>query len=76
MYRFSKRTSTTDIEKIEMERYRSELEDDLRHMVKKYCRIMSWEVSELDESRARQLIFSAIHDALVQLETEQIADRP
>ena len=66
----------TDIEKIEMERYRSELEDDLRHMVKKYCRIMSWEVSELDESRARQLIFSAIHDALVQLETEQIADRP
>jgi hypothetical protein len=61
----------TDIEQIEMSRYRSELEDDVRHMVKKYCRIMSWEVPQLDELRARQLILSAIHDALAKLETEQ-----
>lgn len=61
----------TDIEKIEMARYREELEDDLRHLVKKYYRIMSWEVPELDERRARQLLFSAIHDALAKLEAEQ-----
>jgi hypothetical protein len=61
----------TDIEKLEMARYRAELEDDLRHLVKKYCRIMSWEVPELDEGRAEQLLFSAIHDALAKLEKKQ-----
>jgi hypothetical protein len=61
----------TDIEKLEMARYRAELEDDLRHLVKKYCRIMSWEVPELDEVRAEQLLFSAIHDALGKLERKQ-----
>ena len=61
----------TDVEKIEMARYRSELEDDLHHMLKKYYRIMSWEVLELDEHRARQLILSSIHDALAKLEIEK-----
>jgi hypothetical protein len=61
----------TDIEKIEMARYRRELEDDLHHMVKKYCRIMSWEVPELDEQRAGQLLLSAIRDVLAKLEAEQ-----
>jgi hypothetical protein len=61
----------TDIEKIEMARYRGELDDDLRHMVSKYCRIMGWEVPELDEARARELLFSAIHDALAKLEAEK-----
>ena len=58
----------TDIEKLEMARYRAELEDDLRHMVKKYCRIMGWEVPELDEVRAEQLLFSAIREVLAKLE--------
>lgn len=60
-----------DLETIEMGRYRGELEDDLRHMVAKYCRIMGWEVPELDEQRARQLLLAAIHDALAKLETAQ-----
>ena len=58
----------SDIEAIEMTRYRQELADDLRHMLKKYSRIMGWEVPELDESRARDLLFSAIHEALRELE--------
>ena len=60
----------TDIEKIEMARYYGELEDDLRHMVKKYCRIMGWEVPELDEQEARKLIFEALRDALTKVERE------
>lgn len=59
----------TDIEKIEMARYRAELEDDLSHLVRKYCRIMSWDVPDLDETRARQLIFSAIREAFAKLES-------
>ena len=58
----------TDIEKIEMARYYGELEDDLRHMVKKYCRIMGWDVPDLDEQEARKIILEAMHDALAKVE--------
>ena len=61
----------TDIAKIEMARYRGELEDDLQHLVKKYCRIMGWEVPELNEQRARELLLAAIRDALAKLENQQ-----
>lgn len=61
----------TTIEEIELARYRRELDHDLRHMVEKYCRIMGWEVPELDEQRARRLLFSVIHDALAKLEAER-----
>jgi hypothetical protein len=60
----------TELEKIEMTRYYSELEDDLRHMVAKYCRIMGWEVPELDEEKARALIFESLHEALTTVEGE------
>jgi hypothetical protein len=52
------------IEQVEMARYRKELEDDVQHLVKKYCRIMGWEVPELDETAARALIFQALRGAL------------
>ena len=61
----------TDIETIEMARYHGELEDDLRHMVKKYCRIMAWEVPEVDEEKARKLILEGLHEALTKLEGTQ-----
>ena len=57
-----------DIEKIEIRRYYAELENDLEHLLNKYCRIMSWEVPEIDESKARALIFSALRDALSSIE--------
>ncbi len=58
------------IEQVEMDRYRAELNDDVRHLVKKYCRIMGWEVPELDEPAARALIFQALRDALAKTESE------
>jgi hypothetical protein len=54
----------SSIEQVEMARYRKELEDDVQHLVKKYCRIMGWEVPELDEAAARALIFQALRAAL------------
>ena len=59
-----------DIEEIEMARYGDELEDDLRHITKKYCRIMGWEVPELDEKAARKLILEAMNQALKKIESE------
>jgi len=57
-----------ELEKIEMTRYYGELEDDLRHMVAKYCRIMGWEVPELEEEKARALIFESLRQALAKVE--------
>jgi hypothetical protein len=59
-----------DIEKIEIARYRKEVDDDLQHIVKKYCRIMGWEVPELDEKAGRKLILQAIKDSLAEIEAE------
>ena len=56
------------IEKIELARYRTELDDDVRHLVKKYCRIMGWEVPELDEAAARTLIIQALRESLAKVE--------
>jgi hypothetical protein len=58
------------IEQIEMARYRAELDDDVKHLVKKYCRIMGWEVPELDEKAARGLILQALREALAKVEAE------
>lgn len=58
------------IEEIEMGRYSRELEDDVRHLVHKYCRIMGWEVPELDEAAARRLIFEALRASVARVESE------
>ena len=60
----------TDVEKIQMERYLSELEDDVRHIVNKYCRIMGWGVPELDEQAGRKLILEALRKAVAKVESE------
>jgi len=58
------------IEQIEMARYRAELDDDVKHLVKKYCRIMGWEVPELDEKAARGLILQSLRESLEKVESE------
>ena len=60
----------TDIEKIELARYHREILEDLRHLVKKYGRIMEWDVAEVDEKEARTLIFQAMRDALAKVAAE------
>jgi hypothetical protein len=60
----------TNLEQLEMSRYQNELGHDVRHLVKKYCRIMGWEVPELDEAEARRLIFDALKAALDEAERD------
>jgi hypothetical protein len=58
------------IEEIEMSRYSRELEDDMRHLLRKYSRIMGWNVPELDEQKARALILDSMQDALGKIQTD------
>ncbi len=60
----------TSTEEIQMARYYDELEDDLRHTLNKYGRIMGWGVPELDETEARRLILDAMNKALAKMEQE------
>ena len=60
----------TGPESIQMERYNSELEDDIRHILKKYSRIMGWGIPELHEGTARRLILEAMRSALAKVENE------
>ena len=60
-----------DVAKIELARYHREIVEDLRHMVKKYCRIMEWDVPDVDEGNARSLIFQALKASLAEVEAEQ-----
>jgi hypothetical protein len=57
-------------ENIQMDRYNSELEADIRHILKKYSRIMGWGIPELDEAAARRLILDAMRRALAKVEGE------
>jgi hypothetical protein len=60
----------TEVEKIELARYHREIVEDLRHMLKKYCRIMEWDVPEVDEKETRGLILRALREALAEVEAE------
>jgi len=59
------------IEQIELARYQAEIVEDVRHLVKKYCRIMGWEVPDLDEKAARNRLFQALRAAMAQVESER-----
>ena len=53
-----------EFEQIALERYAKEVEHDMRHLLNKYCRMMGWNVPELDEKKARELILASMQDAL------------
>lgn len=60
----------TDMEQIEIDRYHREVVEDHRHMLKKYLRIMEWDVPEVNEKEAVALILKSMKDSLAELEAE------
>lgn len=60
----------SDVEKIELARYHREIVEDIRHMLKKYHRIMEWDVPEVGESESRALVLRALREALAEVEAE------
>ena len=58
-------------ERIEIARYHREIVEDLQHMLKKYVRIMEWDVPDVDETDARGLVMLALKSALAEVEAGQ-----
>jgi hypothetical protein len=52
------------MEKIELERYREQLTDDVKGLVDKYRSIFEWDVPEVDEAAVDRLLLGAIRQAL------------
>jgi len=59
----------SNLEQIDVARYRIEIGHDIDHLVKKYCRILGWEIPEVDDREAKKLIIQALKDALAQAES-------
>lgn len=60
----------TDIQKVEIERYRSELVEDTRKLVDKYLSISDWDIPEIDETKTVSYILQAIREALDTVEKD------
>lgn len=59
-------------EQIEIARYHREIVEDLQHMLKKYMRIMEWDVPDIADQEARGLVMQALKTALAEVEAEQV----
>jgi hypothetical protein len=60
----------SDLESIDVARYRKEITSDIDHLLNKYCRILGWEIPEVDDQKARKLIIQTLKDALAQVESD------
>jgi hypothetical protein len=58
----------SDMQQIEINRYRKEIEDDVRSLVEKYRRAMDWDIPENDDTKSDQLVLGAIRQALDEVE--------
>ena len=60
------------IEELEMDAHRAQLNSDVRHLVDKYRAIFGWDVPEVDEALSQRLIVKAIRQALDELERQDV----
>ncbi len=52
------------MEQLEIEAHRSEIIDDMRKLYEKYRSIFGWDIPEIDQQAANELILSAMHTAV------------
>lgn len=52
------------IEQLELDAHRVQLNTDVRNLVDKYRSIFGWDVPEIDEALSDRLIIKALHQAL------------
>lgn len=57
----------SEIEKIELARYHKEIVSDIEHMLKKYRRIMEWDIPDVDEQEVQALVARTIKEALAEV---------
>lgn len=59
------------IEEIEMDAHRAQLQSDVRGLVDKYRAIFGWNLTEVDEALSERLIVKALREALVDLAQDE-----
>jgi hypothetical protein len=63
------------IEELEMDAHRAQLNADLRRLVDKYRAIFGWDVPEVDEALAERLIIGSLRRALDDIEQQAAVTR-
>ena len=63
------------IEELEMDAHRAQLNADLRRLVDKYRAIFGWDVPEVDEALSERLIIDSLRRALDGIERQAAAAR-
>ena len=58
----------SSLEEIEMEKRRKALDKDVASLVDKYLRVMEWDIPDVDEPKAKQMILDEIKQAISRLQ--------
>jgi len=58
------------MEEIELEKRRKALDKDVSSLVDKYLKAMEWDIPDVDERKARQLILDEIRQAIGRIENQ------
>ncbi|WP_198265726.1 hypothetical protein [sulfur-oxidizing endosymbiont of Gigantopelta aegis] len=60
----------SDMQHIEINRYHSEIVDDVKQLIEKYRRAMDWDIPENDNKKSDKIIFAAIESALASVKKD------
>jgi transketolase N-terminal domain/subunit len=60
----------SEMEKLELDAYRSDITSDVKKLVEKYRAIFGWDIPEIDQNAADKLILKAIQQSLNQVEQD------
>jgi len=60
----------TPMEEIEMDKRRKALDKSVISLVDKYMKTMEWDIPEVDETKARQMIMDEIKQAISRIESQ------
>lgn len=65
-----------NLEHLEMDAHRAQLNGDVMRLVEKYRSIFGWDVPEIDEALSNRLILDAVRQAVDDIEHESPVDAP
>jgi len=60
----------SSMEEIELEKHRKALDKDVVSLVDKYLKAMEWNIPEVDETKARQMILDEIKQVISGIESQ------
>lgn len=60
----------SSMEAIELEKHRKSLDKDVMSLVDKYLSRMEWDIPDVDEPKARQLILDEIRQVIERIENQ------